>query len=122
MENNKLLLTKQEAMELLPFGRRGFESLVKNGEIGFKEVNGRLYFSRAEIDRWANDLKYRIVSTPEVKPCGRTLLCKPKTEKTYSLDALLEQRTLEKLNNSASRNLQSYKQRQIVRPQVSFQA
>ena len=122
MENNKLLLTKQEAMELLPFGRRGFESLIRTGELGFKKVNGRLYFSKADLERWVNDLEHRTEYTPEVKPTGHISRCKPQTEKKYSLDALVAQQALEKLSSSATRKLQSYKQKISVKPQVSFQA
>lgn len=121
MENNKLLLTKQEAMEVLPIGRRGFESLIKNGEIGYKKVNGRYFFTVAEINRWVNDLEHHTAYTPEARPCGHTLRRTPKTEKRYSLDALAEQMYSKRQSNSATRNLQSYKMKQSVKPQVSFQ-
>jgi hypothetical protein len=122
MNNNVVLISKAEALAKLPFGRRGLDSLIKKGEIGFKKVNGRYYFLESEIERWANDLEYHTASTPEVAHTGHTSRCKPQTEKKYSLGVLVAQKNLNKLSNSVSRKLQSYRTKQNLKPQVNFQA
>ena len=116
---NSLLLTRQQAIDLLPFGRRGFDSLIQKGELGFKKVNGRLYFLRTDIEKWANDLEHHIDCISGVKHTGHTSHCKPKSETTRGLDALRERLTLEKLNNSVSKKLQSYNRKPSNKPVVN---
>lgn len=122
MENNVVLITKAEAIKLLPFGRHSFEGLINRGEIGFKKVGGRYYFLRSDIEKWANQLEHHTESTNVSVGTGHTLLSKPKTENVSGLDALVIQRTLEKQRNSAMRKLQAYKPKVTNEPMVSFQA
>ena len=122
MENNSLLLTKAEALAMLPFGRHSFEGIINRGEIGFKKVGGRYYFLLSDIEKWANRLERHINFTNATVGTGHTSLCKPKTESVSGLDALVEQKTLEKQRNSAMRKLQAYKPKTPNKPQMSFQA
>lgn len=105
------LITKAEAIDLLPFGRRGLESLIKKGEIGFKKVNGRYYFLKSDIIRWAENLDHHTEYTSEERHTGRISHIQPYPEKKYSLDALAKQMTQEKLNNFA---LKKYRKSELV--------
>ena len=122
MENNSLLLTKAEALAMLPFGRHSFEGIINRGEIGFKKVGGRYYFLLSDIEKWANRLERHTNCIPEGKPTGHTLLSKPKTESVSGLDALVTQRMLEKQKRFAMRKLQAYKPKEPNKPVMNFQA
>ena len=122
MENNNILLTKAEALARLPFGRYSFEGLINRGEIGFKKVGGRYYFLLSDIEKWSQELEHRTKSTNDLVGTGHTLLSKPKTETVSGLDALAIQRALEKQKSSATRKLQAYNKKPLVKPLVSFQA
>lgn len=95
MTNNSLLLTRAEALELLPFSRRGLDSLIKKGEIGYKKVGSRYYFLRSDIEQWAMSLNHHIDYSSVGKPTMPTSRSMP-TAKGYSLENLAEQYNLRK--------------------------
>ena len=111
MEDNITLITISEAISLLPFGRRGLDSLIKKGEIGFKKVNGRYYFPETEIRRWVNDLEYHTKYTKEETYTGRTSRLLTQKEEGIGLEKLLELQALKKQNNTATQGYQSYKRK-----------
>lgn len=95
MTKNSLLLTKQEALALLPFSRRGLDSLIKKGEIGYKKVGSRYYFLKSDIEKWAMSLDhhtdYSSVGKPTM-PTSHSIA----TGNGYSLENLAEQYNLRK--------------------------
>lgn len=95
MEKNSLLLTRAEALSLLPFSRRGLDNLIKKGEIGYKKVGNRYYFLRSDIEQWATSLNHHIDYTSAGKS---TMLTSHSIAKGsgYSLENLAEQYNLKK--------------------------
>lgn len=120
MTNNTLLLTQNAALELLPFGRRGLEEIRNKGEIGFKKVGRRYYYTYADIVKWANDLQRHTGSINEAQPIGHTsLLPTYKPTKATGLDALLAKYNSKKPNNSACKKYQNCNNLQKTEHQVS---
>lgn len=95
------LLSETAAIRYLGRGRKFFKSAVKNKEIGFKEINGRKYYTTQELDRWLNALTHHTDFTPEARPTTHISRSELSADKEYSLENLLAQRTEEKRNNTA---------------------
>lgn len=95
MTNNSLLLTRAEALELLPFSRRGLDDLIKKGEIGYKKVGSRYYFLRSDIEQWATNLNRHTDYSSAGRPTTPTSRSIAKVN-TYSLENLAEQYNLRK--------------------------
>ena len=122
MTQNSLLLTQEEALKLLPFGRHGLESIRNKGEIGFKKVGRRYYYAYADIVKWANNLQHHTASTKEetIPSIGHTSpMPTYKQTKELSLDALLENYQSKKPSNFVSKKLRSYNHPQKIEHQVN---
>ena len=107
VKNNIGLITRSEAIDLLPFGRRGFESLIKKGEIGFKKVNNRLYFLKSDIEKWSEKLEFHSDCTNVAKSSTRTIRLSAKREPEYSLEKVLAEQRMLKLNNTQLKELRN---------------
>lgn len=95
MTNNTLLLNRAQVLEILPFGRKGLDNLIKNGEIGYKKVGNRYYFLRSDIEEWATNLNHHIDYSSAGKPTTPISHSIAKAN-TYSLENLAEQYNLKK--------------------------
>jgi len=93
MTNNVLLNTKQATAEL-NISYYLFNKIVNSGELCFKLIAGKKYFPKWAIDEWLKSTRNLTVFSKEVKYGTST---SPMPE--HSLDALLAQRTAEKLKN-----------------------
>ena len=120
MTKNSLLLTQDQAIELLPFGRRGLEEIRNKGEIGFKKVGRRYYYLRSDIEQWVNDLTHHTDYTSEVMSIGHTSpLPTYKPTKPSGLDALLAKYQSKKPNNFACKKYQKFNQQPKTEPSVN---
>jgi hypothetical protein len=95
MTNNTLLLNRAQVLDILPFGRKGLENLIKSGEIGYKKVGNRYYFLRSDIEQWATNLNHHIDYTKGATPTIPTTRSMSK-DGAYSLEKLATQMTLSK--------------------------
>lgn len=120
-ENNRVkrFLNSKEAQAYLTISRRAMESAVKDGEIGYKKINGRYYFPVEELERWARNLNYHTDYINEVRRTGRISQSLTKPEQGIGLEKLRELRNLEKQKSTASRGLQAYSNKASLKPQVS---
>lgn len=120
MEKNSLLITQAQALKLLPFGRRGLEEIRNKGEIGYKKVGRRYYYTVAELEKWVNDLTHHTASTSEAMSIGHTSpLPTYKPIKTSGLDALLAKYQSKKPNNFACKKYQKSNQQSKNEPSVN---
>lgn len=118
----KRFLNSREAQSYLTISRRALETAVKNGEIGYKKINSRLYFPVEELDRWAQQLNYHTDCINEGIYTGHISRSLTKPEHDIGLEKLLELRRLEKLKNTASKGLQSCSKRVCAKQPVSCPA
>ena len=120
MTKNSLLLTQDQAIELLPFGRRGLEEIRNKGEIGYKKVGRRYYYLKSDIEQWVKDLTHHTDYTNEVMSIGHTSpLPTYKPTRKSGLDALLEKYRSKKPNNFACTKYQKSQTEQKIEPAVN---
>ena len=94
MTNNVLLNIKQAAAEM-NITYYLFKKIVNSGELCFKIIDGKKYFPKWAIEQWLKSTQNLTAFSKEVKSGTSTL---PMAE--HSLDALLAQRTAQRLKNT----------------------
>lgn len=119
MSEGNELLSESAAIRYLGRGRKLFKHILKAKEIGFKEIDGRKYFTTKELDRWQSDLTHHIDFTPEAKSTMSISRSELKKDEEYSFEKLLEQEISKKQSNTASKDSANYNRRQKEKKKAS---